>query len=64
MDDKVGFVLKVLLLSLGFAIVIKHLAPQLEIPATLTNALLAVLLPSLLLAIALAWRLRKADVKE
>lgn len=61
MDSKVDTVLKVLLLSAGLSCVIKYLAPSLHIPATSTNALTAVLLPTVFLAAALAWRMKIKD---
>lgn len=48
-----GFILKVLLISAGLSILIKYGGPILSIPATPTNALLMVLVPTLLVAIAL-----------
>jgi len=48
-----GFILKVLLISAGLSILIKYGGPILSIPATPTNALLLVLVPTLLVAIAL-----------
>lgn len=60
MEDKLSFILKVLFLSAGLSFIIKYLTPQLNIPATATNALVAVILPTLLITVALAWRLRKA----
>ena len=48
-----AFILKVLLISAGLSILIKYAGPILSIPATPTNALLLVLVPTLLVAIAL-----------
>jgi hypothetical protein len=43
-----GFIFKVLLISAGLSILIKYGGPILSIPATPTNALLLVLVPTLL----------------
>lgn len=45
---------KVMLASLGLALVIKYIGPMLPIPASAGVALVAVLLPSVVMAIALA----------
>ncbi|NJO40314.1 MAG: hypothetical protein HC769_01880 [Cyanobacteria bacterium CRU_2_1] len=59
--DKLNFILKVLLLSAAIAVVIRYVAPSLAIPATLTNTLIAVFLPTVIMAIALGWRWMKAE---
>lgn len=51
-----GFILKVLLISAGLSILIKYGGPILSIPATPTNALTLVFVPTLIMAIALLWR--------
>lgn len=51
-----GFIVKVLVISAGVSILIKYGGPTLSIPATLTNVLLLVLAPSVLMAIALGSR--------
>jgi hypothetical protein len=56
MDSKLWLLLKILLLSGGLSIAIKYLAPAFPIPATATNALIAILTPSLVLALLLVWR--------
>ncbi|HEY9876746.1 MAG TPA: hypothetical protein V6D12_25200 [Candidatus Obscuribacterales bacterium] len=50
------FILKVLLISGGLSVLIKYAGPILYIPATSINALIAVFVPTLILAIALLWR--------
>lgn len=57
MDTKLNTILKVFLLSAALAFAIKYLAPGLNIPATAANALIAILLPSTVMAIALVARL-------
>ncbi|AFZ25713.1 hypothetical protein Cylst_3577 [Cylindrospermum stagnale PCC 7417] len=52
-----GFVLKLILLSGLLSLLIKYAAPSLLIPATATNALIIVLLPTVIMAIALLWRI-------
>lgn len=64
MADKLSFVLKVVLLSAGLALAIKYWAPQFNIPATSANAIVAVVLPSLVLAGALVWRLQNPGVQK
>jgi hypothetical protein len=56
MNDKTQLILKLLLLSAALSIAIKYLAPSLNIPATSTNALIAIALPSIVMAILLLWR--------
>ena len=56
MNSNLGLILKVLMASLLIAIAIKYLGPQLSVPATSSIALTAVLLPTIILAIALGWR--------
>lgn len=51
-----GFLLKVLAISAGIAVLIKYYGPSLAIPATSSVALAIVLLPTVLMAIALTWR--------
>jgi hypothetical protein len=58
MGSNLGFVVKVIGLSALIAIAIKYAAPLLAAPTTPANVfvLLVVLLPSLLLGLALGWR--------
>ncbi|WP_017651749.1 hypothetical protein [Fortiea contorta] len=56
MENQLGLVLKVFLLSAVLSLLIKYAAPSLAIPGTDTNALIMVLLPNIILAIALLWR--------
>ncbi|WP_041233141.1 hypothetical protein [Cylindrospermum stagnale] len=57
MENQMGFVLKLILLSGLLSLLIKYAAPSLLIPATATNALIIVLLPTVIMAIALLWRI-------
>lgn len=50
------FVLKVMVSSLALAIAIKYGGPLLPIAATATNAMIAVWLPSGLMALILLWQ--------
>ncbi len=59
MKNQFLFVLKVLLLSVLISICIKYLAPSLSIPETATSALIIVLLPNVIVAIALLWQLSR-----
>ncbi len=56
MENQLGFVLKLFLLSALISLLIKYVAPSLSIPATATNGLIFVFLPIVILAIALLWR--------
>ncbi len=56
MDNQTNFILKVLILSAGISVFIKYGATSLPVSATSVNALIAILAPSLILAIALSWR--------
>ena len=56
MNDQFGFIVKVFLLSAGISLLIKYIAPSFPIPATATNALIIVMLPTVILAIAFFWR--------
>ncbi|MCC5641686.1 hypothetical protein LC607_01660 [Nostoc sp. CHAB 5824] len=56
MENQLGFVLKLLLLSALLSVLIKYAGPSLSIPGTATNALIIVLLPIVIMAIALLWR--------
>jgi len=56
LETDAGLILKVLLLAAVLSVAIKYVGPSLAIPATPTNALIAVFLPALLMGLALAWR--------
>ncbi|MFB2772900.1 hypothetical protein ACE1AT_27055 [Pelatocladus sp. BLCC-F211] len=56
MKNQLGFLLKVFLLSAVISLLIKYAGPFLFIPATSINALIIVLLPTVMMAIALLWR--------
>ncbi len=57
MQNQLQFVLKVFLLSAGLSVLIKYVMPNLSIPATATNALIIVFLPTLIMASVLLWRI-------
>jgi hypothetical protein len=59
MSNQAKFILKVFILSLGISVLIKYAGPSLPVGATSVNALIAVLTPSLILAIAFLWRVGK-----
>ncbi|MFH7024528.1 MAG: hypothetical protein ACHBN1_03795 [Heteroscytonema crispum UTEX LB 1556] len=56
MENQFGFVLKVFLLSVGISLLIRYVLPSVPIAATATNALIIVLSPIAIIAIALLWR--------
>jgi hypothetical protein len=55
-DTQANFLLKVLIFSAGVSVLIKYGGPSVPVAATSINALIAVVTPSLILAIALLWR--------
>jgi membrane protein implicated in regulation of membrane protease activity len=59
MQNQFEFVLKVLLLSTGLSALIKYVLPGLPIPATATNALIIVFLPTVVMAGILLWRFQR-----
>jgi hypothetical protein len=61
MDKNMGFILKLLALSALISVSIKYLGPQVSIDATDINALVIVLLPTVMMAIALFWRFQSAQ---
>ena len=56
MDNQIGFILKVVLLSAILSVLIKYGGPYLNIPLTAINALLAVFFPTVLMAVLFGWR--------
>lgn len=60
MKNNLGLVVKLLVLSGLLSVLIKYLGPNLSISATDTNALIIVLLPTIIMAIALFWRFQSA----
>ncbi|HEY9694854.1 MAG TPA: hypothetical protein V6D15_21855 [Oculatellaceae cyanobacterium] len=56
MSDQIWFILKVLMVSAVLSVLIKYAAPSLSLASTPTTILIAVFLPSLIVAIALWWR--------
>ena len=65
MKDQIIFLLKVLLLSAVISFFIKYVAPSFSIPETATNALIIVLLPTVIMATILLWQLsQKENIKN
>jgi hypothetical protein len=62
MNTQIGFILKVLILSIVLSLAIKYAAPSLAIPTTNLNALIGILLPTGAMAITLLWRAWRADL--
>jgi hypothetical protein len=56
MENQLSFIVKLLVLSALLSVLIKYVLPSIVIPATATNALIIVLLPTVIMAIALLWR--------
>ncbi|HEY9742197.1 MAG TPA: hypothetical protein V6C90_17050 [Coleofasciculaceae cyanobacterium] len=59
MGTQASFILKVLILSAGVSVLIKYGGPLLPVTATSVNAMIAILTPTVIVAIALLWRARK-----
>ncbi len=59
MNNQTGLILKVLVFSAALSVLIKYGGPALPLGATSVNALILVLMPTLILAIALWWRSQK-----
>jgi hypothetical protein len=63
MENQTGFVVKVFVVSALLSLLIRHVGPSLEIGATTTKVLIMVLSPTVIIAIALLWRLpRKSSM--
>ncbi|NET40028.1 MAG: hypothetical protein F6K19_50115 [Cyanothece sp. SIO1E1] len=57
MGNDIKLIVKILLVSAGLAAIIKYICPSLPISATVTNALIAVIGPTAIMAGVLGWRL-------
>ncbi|MBD2452113.1 hypothetical protein H6G76_34405 [Nostoc sp. FACHB-152] len=64
MQNQLIFIVKLLVLSALFSVLIKYVLPSVPLPATATNALILVLLPSVVMAIALLWRFQTQKQRE
>ncbi len=60
MENQFSIGIKVFLLSAVISILLKEVAPMLLIPVNSTNALVMVLLPTVVMASALLWRWQQA----
>ncbi|AHJ29396.1 hypothetical protein PN465_02615 [Nodularia spumigena CS-584] len=60
MKNNLGFVVKLLVISSLLSVLIKYAGPNVSIMATDANALIIVLLPTVMIAIALFWRFQSA----
>ncbi|MBI1241378.1 hypothetical protein [Umezakia ovalisporum] len=60
MENNLGFVVKLLVLSALLSVLIKYIGPILSIAATDANALMIVLSPTIIIAMALLWRFQSA----
>lgn len=56
MNTNISPIVKVFTLSAVLSVVIKYAGPSLSIPSTDSNALIAILSPSLIVAAILGWR--------
>ena len=55
------FIFKIVLLSLILSLLIKYAGPFLSVPATSVSVILGITLPTLAMAIILAWRQRYSE---
>jgi hypothetical protein len=63
MSGQIGFILKVVLVSTILSLLVKYGGRILSIPPTPTNASIAILIPPILMALVLWWRLlRKQQI--
>lgn len=63
-NNQAVFLLKVLVLSVAISIFIKDAAPAFPVPETTTNALIAVLLPSIVMGLLLLLRMKDREEKK
>ena len=56
MKSQTIFIVKLLIVSALLSVAIKEIAPRLAIPATTTNVLIAVLLPTIVMTVTFLWR--------
>lgn len=59
MNSQFGFLVKVLVFSAALSLLIKYGGRLLPLAPTTTNALIGVIFPTLVLALALGWRARR-----
>jgi len=64
MENQTGFIVKVFVFSALLSLLIRYIGPGLEIGGTTTNILIMVLSPSLIMAIALLWRVPSKGDRE
>ncbi|MBD2606629.1 hypothetical protein H6G81_19355 [Scytonema hofmannii FACHB-248] len=57
MENQTGFIVKVFVFSALLSLLIRYVCPSLGIGGTTSNVLIMVLSPSLIIAIALLWRI-------
>ncbi len=58
MNGQTDFIIKLIVFSLGFSLLIKYVMPLINVPATETNAILTVMVLPLTVTLLLFWRLR------
>jgi len=56
MGTQVNFILKILILSVAVSVLLKYVGSSLPIAPTLLNAMITVMIPTIVVAIALLWR--------
>lgn len=59
MNDKLGLIFKIVIGSGLISLGIKYLGPQLAVPATSGVAIAIVLIPPIVMALLLGWRLQR-----
>lgn len=58
MNGQANFIIKLIVFSLGFSLLIKYVMPLINVPATETNAIIVVMVLPLTVTLLLFWRLR------
>ncbi|MEA5511120.1 hypothetical protein VB715_15200 [Crocosphaera sp. UHCC 0190] len=59
MNNIMGFILKILMISLGFSLIIKYLAPLIPVVPNHINATIFVMVLPLSMTLLLVWRIKE-----
>ena len=58
MNGQADFIIKLIVFSLGFSLLIKYVTPFINVPATEINAIMIVMVLPLTMTLLLFWRLK------
>jgi hypothetical protein len=61
-SNQLGFLLKLLIFSALLSLFIKYVSPVFPVTETTTNALIMVLLPTIIMTLVLFWRFRSQEL--